>query len=186
VTVRGVINDELSTLDVIMRHMRTRCNDFSPISWLPPKLLAIVFTLHAINHPPLGQDHTYRSDDNDHCVRRRCCHHHHYRDFDDNHDDNHNGNRDRPHPSNLTPVQLTLGWITVTHLSRHWRQVALSNPKLWVNIVFDLGTEWAKEMLEIFLPLEKHILCYFVQYTLPIQVMPMPVLPKGVALGLLM
>ncbi|KAH9957782.1 hypothetical protein BC827DRAFT_1362793, partial [Russula dissimulans] len=97
-TARGAIDDELSALDAIMRRMRTRRNDFSPISRLPPELLAIVFTLHAINHPPLGQ--------------------------------------------------LALGWITVTHVSRHWRQVALSNPKLWVNIVFDLGAEWAEEMLE--------------------------------------
>ncbi|KAH9957779.1 hypothetical protein BC827DRAFT_1223123, partial [Russula dissimulans] len=48
----------------------------------------------------------------------------------------------------LTPVQLALGWITVTHVSHHWRQVALSNPNLWVDIAFDLGTEWAEEMLE--------------------------------------
>lgn len=46
-----------------------------------------------------------------------------------------------------TPTQVGLGWITVTHVCRHWRQVALSNPNLWRTIVFDLGAEWAEEML---------------------------------------
>ncbi|KAI0002597.1 hypothetical protein BJV74DRAFT_759338, partial [Russula compacta] len=46
-----------------------------------------------------------------------------------------------------TPTQVKLGWITVTHVCRHWRQVALSNPNLWRTIVFDLGAEWAEEML---------------------------------------
>ena len=40
-----------------------------------------------------------------------------------------------------------LGWITVTHVCRRWRQVALADPGLWSTVVFDLGAEWAEEML---------------------------------------
>ncbi|KAH9957778.1 hypothetical protein BC827DRAFT_1223120 [Russula dissimulans] len=107
-----------------MRRMRARRNDFSPISRLPPEILSSIFALHAINQPALGQDPTDHPDDIVHC--------------------------DRPPgpPSSLTPVQLALGWITITHVSRHWRQVVLSTPNLWVNIVFDLGAEWVEEMLE--------------------------------------
>ncbi|KAI0300147.1 hypothetical protein B0F90DRAFT_1619426, partial [Multifurca ochricompacta] len=54
-------------------------------------------------------------------------------------------NSDDPFPPSLTQVEL--GWITVTHVCRHWRQVAISNPNLWCTIVFDLGAKWAEEML---------------------------------------
>jgi hypothetical protein len=51
-----------------------------------------------------------------------------------------------PIPSS-SPIQLGLGWITLTHVCRRWRQVALSDPNLWGSIVFGLGVEWAEEML---------------------------------------
>jgi hypothetical protein len=57
-------------------------------------------------------------------------------------------NPDDPFPSSSGPIRLGLGWITVTHVCRHWRQVALSDPNLWRTITFDLGAEWAEEMLE--------------------------------------
>lgn len=56
-------------------------------------------------------------------------------------------NPDDPFPSNSSPTRLGLGWITVTHVCHRWRQVALSDPNLWGTIVFDLGVEWAEEML---------------------------------------
>ncbi|KAF8504403.1 hypothetical protein F5888DRAFT_1630854 [Russula emetica] len=56
-------------------------------------------------------------------------------------------NPDDPFPSSSSPIRLGLGWITVTHVCRRWRQVALSDPNLWRTIVFDLGAEWAEEML---------------------------------------
>ena len=40
-----------------------------------------------------------------------------------------------------------IGWSTVTHVCRRWRQVALSDPNLWTTIVFGLGAEWTEEML---------------------------------------
>ena len=161
-TARGAIDDEIYALNEVVRRMLTRRNDFSPISRLPPELLTYVFTLHAIHQPPLGQDPAFRSDgddddDNDahgdhRPRRRRRRRHRRHRDPAFNHDRNDDRNRtrdrDRPRPSNLTPAQLALGWITVTHVCRHWRQVALSNPNLWANIVFDLGAEWAEQMLE--------------------------------------
>ncbi|KAH9957780.1 hypothetical protein BC827DRAFT_1223128 [Russula dissimulans] len=108
-----------------MRRMRARRNDFSPISRLPPEILSRIFDFHAINKPPLGRDHTY------------------YRSGIIRHDRDHNPYRDLPWgpPSSLTPVQLALGWVTVMHVSRHWRKVALSNTDLWENIVFNLGAE---------------------------------------------
>src|SRR6266403_1448488 len=54
---------------------------------------------------------------------------------------------DDPFPSNSSPARLGLGWIAITHVCRRWRQVALSHPGLWRTIVFDLGAEWAEEML---------------------------------------
>ncbi len=58
-------------------------------------------------------------------------------------------NPNDPFPSGYRygPTRLGLGWIAITHVCRHWRQVALSDPTLWRTIVFDLGTEWAEEML---------------------------------------
>ncbi|KAH9994690.1 hypothetical protein BJV77DRAFT_296321 [Russula vinacea] len=54
---------------------------------------------------------------------------------------------DDPFPSSPSPTRVGLGWIAVTHVCRHWRQVALSDPNLWRTISFDLGAEWAEEML---------------------------------------
>ena len=56
-------------------------------------------------------------------------------------------NPNDPFPSSPSPTRVGLGWITVTHVCRLWRQVALSDPSLWRTIVFDLGAEWAEEML---------------------------------------
>ena len=41
----------------------------------------------------------------------------------------------------------TLGWIGVTHVCKHWRQVALDTPCLWTNIVFDLGADCTWETI---------------------------------------
>jgi hypothetical protein len=54
-------------------------------------------------------------------------------------------NPDGPFPSSY--ILHRLGWIAVTHVCRRWRQVALSDPNLWSTVVFDLGAEWADEML---------------------------------------
>ncbi|KZV75806.1 hypothetical protein PENSPDRAFT_36721 [Peniophora sp. CONT] len=44
-------------------------------------------------------------------------------------------------------AQMELGWITVTHVSRRWRSVALADPSLWTRIAFRLGNRWVDEML---------------------------------------
>lgn len=54
-------------------------------------------------------------------------------------------NLDRLIPTSY--IRHRLGWIDVTHVCRRWRQVALSDPNLWSTVVFDLGAEWADEML---------------------------------------
>ncbi|KAI0321082.1 hypothetical protein OF83DRAFT_1168769 [Amylostereum chailletii] len=41
-----------------------------------------------------------------------------------------------------------LGWITVSHVCRFWRQVALNHPGLWERIAFDLGPSWTLRMLD--------------------------------------
>ena len=56
-----------------------------------------------------------------------------------------NPNDQFPYSSSLT--RLGVSWITVTHVCHRWRQVALSDPNLWKTVVFDLGAEWAEEML---------------------------------------
>ncbi|KAI0246586.1 hypothetical protein BJV78DRAFT_1381364 [Lactifluus subvellereus] len=56
-------------------------------------------------------------------------------------------NKDGLFPSGPTRTQIKLGWITITHVCSHWRQVALSEPNLWRTIIFHLGAEWAEEML---------------------------------------
>ncbi|KAI0311244.1 hypothetical protein OF83DRAFT_1151684 [Amylostereum chailletii] len=48
-------------------------------------------------------------------------------------------------PPSMSQVQL--GWITVTHVCRHWRQLALDQPCLWTEICFALGNRWVEEML---------------------------------------
>ncbi|KAG5723409.1 hypothetical protein E4T56_gene13779 [Termitomyces sp. T112] len=40
-----------------------------------------------------------------------------------------------------------LEWIRVTHVSRHWRAVALDCPSLWGNLIFT-RPRWSKEMLK--------------------------------------
>lgn len=39
-------------------------------------------------------------------------------------------------------------WINVTHVCRHWRNVALNYPSLWAVIVPDLSLGWLRAMLE--------------------------------------
>ncbi|TFY64547.1 hypothetical protein EVG20_g5902 [Dentipellis fragilis] len=42
--------------------------------------------------------------------------------------------------------RLVLGWIKVTHVCRRWRQIALSNPALWVHLPC-LSREWCEEAM---------------------------------------
>ncbi|TFY58310.1 hypothetical protein EVG20_g8197 [Dentipellis fragilis] len=42
---------------------------------------------------------------------------------------------------------IHLGWISVTHVSRRWRKVALNNMFLWKTICYDLGRRWVQEIL---------------------------------------
>ncbi|KAI9430730.1 hypothetical protein F5148DRAFT_191660 [Russula earlei] len=46
------------------------------------------------------------------------------------------------------PSPVSLGWITVTHVCKHWRQVALDDSTLWARISdFPPSNEWISEML---------------------------------------
>ncbi|KAF8074861.1 hypothetical protein FPV67DRAFT_1445873 [Lyophyllum atratum] len=40
-----------------------------------------------------------------------------------------------------------LEWVRVSHVSRHWRAVALDSPSLWANLVFT-RPKWSEEMLK--------------------------------------
>ncbi|VDB92217.1 unnamed protein product [Peniophora sp. CBMAI 1063] len=53
-------------------------------------------------------------------------------------------NDDSEDPPSLS--QMELGWITVTHVCRRWRNVALTDPSLWTRISFRLGEHWVDEM----------------------------------------
>ncbi|KAI0045401.1 hypothetical protein FA95DRAFT_124161 [Auriscalpium vulgare] len=44
--------------------------------------------------------------------------------------------------------EAKLGWITVTHVCRLWRQLSLDDPMLWQRISCDLGPDWVKTMFE--------------------------------------
>src|SRR6266849_4352806 len=47
----------------------------------------------------------------------------------------------------LSGIQ-NMGWIKVTHVCRHWRQVALDNSSLWARIWdFSVNTKWISEIL---------------------------------------
>lgn len=48
--------------------------------------------------------------------------------------------------NNLTHPNL--GWIKVTHVCRHWRNVALDYPSLWGKITYALGPKWTALMIE--------------------------------------
>ncbi|KAI0282332.1 hypothetical protein BGY98DRAFT_112511 [Russula aff. rugulosa BPL654] len=50
-------------------------------------------------------------------------------------------------PEGMTLAQFKLGWVTVTHVCRHWRLVALDHCTLWIHHRFNLGLEWTTEML---------------------------------------
>lgn len=58
-----------------------------------------------------------------------------------------NPDRSESIPEGMTPAQFKLGWITVTHVCSHWRQVALDYCTLWAHHRFNLGLEWTTEML---------------------------------------
>ncbi|KIK01161.1 hypothetical protein K443DRAFT_576640 [Laccaria amethystina LaAM-08-1] len=45
------------------------------------------------------------------------------------------------------PAQLTMDWVKVTHVSRHWRTVAIGCPRLWTTLVFT-QPRWVEEMLK--------------------------------------
>ena len=45
------------------------------------------------------------------------------------------------------PVQPTMDWVKVSHVSRHWRTVAIGCPRLWTTLVF-ARPRWVEEMLK--------------------------------------
>jgi hypothetical protein len=47
-----------------------------------------------------------------------------------------------------TPLPDRLGWIRLSHVCRHWRDVALAYPSLWDHIPFSLGERWSRTALE--------------------------------------
>jgi hypothetical protein len=58
-----------------------------------------------------------------------------------------NPDRNGSIPKGMTLAQFRLGWITITHVCSHWRQVALDHCTLWAHHRFNLGLEWTTEML---------------------------------------
>lgn len=46
---------------------------------------------------------------------------------------------------NENPIHL--GWISITHVSRLWREVAVTTRSLWTDIVLNFGRTWAAEMI---------------------------------------
>ncbi|TFY58092.1 hypothetical protein EVG20_g8290 [Dentipellis fragilis] len=46
-----------------------------------------------------------------------------------------------------TKVAIDFGWIAVTHVCSHWRQLGIKSASLWSDLSFNLGQRWAKEML---------------------------------------
>ncbi|KAA1470149.1 hypothetical protein DENSPDRAFT_674356 [Dentipellis sp. KUC8613] len=42
---------------------------------------------------------------------------------------------------------LRLGWVWITQACRHWRHVAVGDPRLWSEIVFGLSAEWTQEFM---------------------------------------
>ncbi|ETW84688.1 hypothetical protein HETIRDRAFT_473409 [Heterobasidion irregulare TC 32-1] len=46
------------------------------------------------------------------------------------------------------PSSSALGWITVTHVCSHWRQVALDHSTLWANVSLEIGSRWSDEMIQ--------------------------------------
>ncbi|TFY62076.1 hypothetical protein EVG20_g6832 [Dentipellis fragilis] len=52
-----------------------------------------------------------------------------------------------PSPCGNPPVGRLLGWLHITHICRHWRQIALENATLWCKINVNFGHKWAHEMI---------------------------------------
>ncbi|KAI0311692.1 hypothetical protein OF83DRAFT_1068373, partial [Amylostereum chailletii] len=50
-------------------------------------------------------------------------------------------------PHEVDP-ESPLGWMTVTHVCRVWRLVALEQSSLWYRIAFSLGPGWTSRMVE--------------------------------------
>ena len=47
----------------------------------------------------------------------------------------------------LPPYPVSIGWVKVTHVCRHWREVALNCPQLWSEISLYMGREWTRKMI---------------------------------------
>ncbi|ETW81376.1 hypothetical protein HETIRDRAFT_317186 [Heterobasidion irregulare TC 32-1] len=45
------------------------------------------------------------------------------------------------------PRAFAIGWIGVTHVCKHWRQVALDEPWLWTDVTPDMGRRWTWEFI---------------------------------------
>ncbi|KAI0315964.1 hypothetical protein OF83DRAFT_305672 [Amylostereum chailletii] len=43
---------------------------------------------------------------------------------------------------------VSLGWINVTQVSQSWRQTAFQYPRLWQDVIFNLGPKWTEAFLE--------------------------------------
>lgn len=44
---------------------------------------------------------------------------------------------------------LYMGWLHITHVSRLWREVALTTKSLWTEIILNLGLKYAEESKEL-------------------------------------
>ncbi|KAI0322285.1 hypothetical protein OF83DRAFT_855473 [Amylostereum chailletii] len=101
---RQTVEEDLEAVQHLLCALKSRKNAFSPISSLPPEILAYVFQIHMEN----PRWYYHRS-----------------------------GSHNPP-----------LEWIVVTQVCRHWRQVALSQPRLWTLIPFTFGPKWTERFFE--------------------------------------
>ncbi|KAI0056098.1 hypothetical protein BV25DRAFT_1832555 [Artomyces pyxidatus] len=58
-----------------------------------------------------------------------------------------NAAADIPGIRDKTKTRPRLGWITVTHVCRRWREMVLDLPILWAQLALPLGDKWAEEMV---------------------------------------
>jgi hypothetical protein len=113
------MDDELLAVEALLISTRTRRNSLALVSRLFPEILAHIFHLLCLYSRDARRD------------RRQIC-------ADD---------WKTIEALRRSPPHIKLGWITVTYVCTRWREVALSYSHLWVDIDYELGENWVRQML---------------------------------------